>query len=91
MIEKFPNLIAPMLGLKDGEILPGGAVRIVDRHSSFYPVPAGNETYILIDAGMDKQAANLQRFMTQRNLAKSAFLAGFITHAHSGRRTSNFR
>jgi len=83
MIEKFPNLIAPVLGLRDGQILPGGAVRVVDRHSSFYPVPAGDDSWILIDAGMDKRAANLQKFMTERNLAKSAFLAGFITHAHS--------
>jgi glyoxylase-like metal-dependent hydrolase (beta-lactamase superfamily II) len=32
---------------------------------------------------MDQDGANLQEFMIERNLAKSAFLAGFLTHGHS--------
>jgi glyoxylase-like metal-dependent hydrolase (beta-lactamase superfamily II) len=85
------NIISPILTgvsglapMRDGEILPGDAVRIVDRHSSFYPIPTGNkDEFILIDSGMDRQARKLKRFLIERNLAISAFVAGFLTHAHS--------
>ena len=74
------GLLAPM---HEGEIYPGGPHRIVDWHSSFYPIPAGEGKWILIDGGMDKQARRFERFMDERDLNETDILAGFITHAHS--------
>ena len=67
-----------------GQSLPGGATRVVDRHSSFYPIPIDDSgAYMLIDAGMDKRAFNLKRFMASRDERISAVKFVFLTHAHS--------
>ncbi|MGH7234581.1 MAG: MBL fold metallo-hydrolase, partial [Candidatus Saccharimonadales bacterium] len=64
--------------------LPGGSTRIVDRYSSYYPVPIGNsEDLILIDGGLDKGAKKLERVIKERSLGMGAIKAVLLTHVHA--------
>lgn len=69
--------------MNDREVLPGGAIRIVDSYSSFYPIPVGEGNWILIDSGANKHAEGLLSFMTEQDVEEKNFVAGFLTHAHS--------
>ena len=87
------HIISPLLTgmlryrpLQDGQVFPAsGATRIIDRHSSFYPIPVNAEAteFILIDAGMDVKGKNLRQFLAANNLDFSAVKAVFVTHDHS--------
>jgi glyoxylase-like metal-dependent hydrolase (beta-lactamase superfamily II) len=72
------HFVSPLLtraiglaALKDRETLPSGAVRIVDWHSSMFAIPiveGGNE-FVLLDAGMGKNANQLFDYFLMHKLA----------------------
>lgn len=86
---RYPNIIYPLLtkvfgllALEDGQVLPGGATRVVS-NSSFYPIPISDDKYIIIDAGSDRRAKKLKQFMSNRGLGIDSIEAIFLTHAHA--------
>ena len=70
------------LPLIDFAELPGGGRRIIDRHGSSYVIPIGNEQFVAVDGGMDRQAKRLEWFINKQGLALKNCAALFITHAH---------
>jgi glyoxylase-like metal-dependent hydrolase (beta-lactamase superfamily II) len=76
-------VLSGLAPLKNREVLPGGVVRIVDGHSSFFVVPVGNHKYVLIDAGVDKKAIELQQYMYENDILEEDIVGGLITHGHS--------
>ena len=87
----FPNVLSPMItktfglrAMKDGQSLPGEANRVLSAHGSLIAIPIGDSgKYVLIDAGMDKKARKLERFMANRGLGIDAVKFVLLTHAHS--------
>lgn len=74
------------VSLFEGGEIPNtdGIIRVVSAHSSAYLVPTNTEKtdYVLIDAGMDKNAANIKKELQIRALHDQAIKAIFITHGH---------
>lgn len=78
------TLAAGLKPLKDYEELPGGAIRIVDWHSSAYlePLNESASDYMLIDGGMSKDARSIIGFLASRGQDFTNIKGIIVTHAH---------
>lgn len=77
--------VAPM---RDYEVFPAsGATRVISQHSSMLAVPIDindpEKGYVVIDAGANKQAKELKRFLASRQLGLDAVEAVIVSHVHS--------
>lgn len=78
-------LVVTFSGLKemtDGQILPGGAVRINDGTVSAYLLPIGDKEAALVDCGNDETAAAIKASLARKALTPDSVKAIFLTHGH---------
>lgn len=74
---------APNAPLIDGQQLPNGGTVVVDGYVSVSLVPAGDGTYVLVDAGNDPAGAAIDRALEGVGASRRDVSAILITHGHS--------
>lgn len=67
-----------------GGILPEypDVTRVLSGHSAAYIIRISKQEVVLVDAGMEQDAGNLQAVLKQMGLSVSAVKAIFVTHGH---------
>lgn len=65
--------------------LPYGIIRVKDSYSSWYVIPANDQSteFILVDAGIKKNTDNLNKAISKISKDKKTIKAVLLTHAHS--------
>ncbi len=66
----------------DGKDLPGNARIIKDGFVSAAVLPAGDDTFVLVDCGNNKQASPILAELARRQARPSAVKAILLTHGH---------
>jgi glyoxylase-like metal-dependent hydrolase (beta-lactamase superfamily II) len=69
--------------VRDGELLPGGAVQIKDSFTSAFLLDAGPGVAVLIDAGQNAEAKAIKAALAARNLKPENVIAILLTHGHN--------
>lgn len=74
--------------LENHQVLPAsGATRVIDSYSSAWLIPfdvnSPDSDYVLIDAGVNQRAREIERLLLARKVGLNSIKAVLLTHSHS--------